>query len=293
MVFQKVERLRMTIGERNIVQIAYSTYAMQSVDPLEAVAGVKRIGYEGLELNCGDDWATAPSRFGDDDRMMLMEAFRSAGFSPPVVMNLIHLCARGENVDEKMDKLDATCRLARALCWLDQPSVVTTTLGKQDGTWEEARDTVVRELKPYADLAADHNVIIAAEPHVGQEMDTPEKARWLIEAMNHPNLRLNFDFSHFLMLDIDLQHAIDLNAEYSVHTHIKDGRIVDGKVQFALPGDDRLNLVDYLTKLNASVLDVPVTVEVSAQLWKSEGYDPWATAEHCFKSLNAARAALG
>jgi sugar phosphate isomerase/epimerase len=282
----------MTGGGRGTLEIAYSTYAMQSVDPFEAVAGVKRIGYEGLELNCGNDWATAPDRFGDDDRKKLKEAFQSAGFPPPVIMNLIHLCAEGEDVGKKMQSLEETCVLARDLCWLDRPSVVTTTLGKQAGTWEEARDTVVQKLKPYADLAGDHNVIIAAEAHVGQEMDTPEKARWLVEAMDHPNLRLNFDFSHFLLLDTGLQHAIDLNAEYSVHTHIKDGSMVDGKVQFALPGDDRLDLVDYLTRVNNSVLGVPITVEVSGQIWKGEDYDPWATAEHCFKSLDGAREAV-
>ena len=42
------------------MQIAYSTYGLQSVDPIDAVEGVKGIGYDGLEINCGDDWATAP-----------------------------------------------------------------------------------------------------------------------------------------------------------------------------------------------------------------------------------------
>jgi len=274
------------------VQIAYSTYALQSVNPFEAVEGVKRIGYEGLEINCGEDWVTAPDRFGEQDRKKLREAFQAAGFPPPVMMNLIHLCAHGEEVAEKMRRLESTCVLARDMCWPDQPSVVTTTLGKQAGTWEESRDSIVERLKPYADLAADHNVILAAEAHVGQEMDTPEKAKWLVEAMDHPNLRLNFDYSHFHLLGIDLQHSIDLNAALSVHTHIKDGSMIDGKVQFALPGDDRLDLVDYLQRVNASVLGVPVTVEVSAQIWRGEDYDPWKTAEHCFEKLDGARRAV-
>jgi len=271
------------------MRLAYSTYALQSVDPFEAVERVKAIGYEGLELNCGDDWATAPSRFTGDQRERLKASYQEAGFLPPVMMNLIHLCGHDEDVNDKSARLKATCELARDLCWLDQPSVVTTTLGKQTGTWEEARETVVEKLRPYADLAADHNVILAAEAHVGQEMDTPEKAAWLVEAMDHPNLKLNFDYSHFLMLDIDLQHSIDLNAKHSVHTHIKDGRVVDGKVQFALPGDDRLDLVDYLKRLRDSVLDVPITVEVSAQMWKREDYEPWETAAHCYSNLARAR----
>ncbi|HAA77739.1 TPA: hypothetical protein DCE37_21735 [Candidatus Latescibacteria bacterium] len=275
------------------MRIAYSTYALQKVDPFEAVERVKAIGYDGLELNCGADWATAPDRLGEDERKRMVEAYREAGFPPPVMMNLIHICAHDEDVDQKLSLLEATCRLARDLCWVDQPSVVTTTLGKQTGTWEEARETIGEKVRPYADLAADHNIRLAVEPHVGQEMDTPEKARWLIETVDHPNLRLNFDYSHFLMLDIDLQTSIDLNAEYSVHTHIKDGRMTDGKVQFALPGDDQLDLVDYLTRVRASVLDVPITVEVSAQIWKRDDYDPWETATHSFKNLDQARKSLG
>jgi len=99
---------------------------------------------------------------------------------------------------------------------------------------------------------------------------------------------LNFEYSHFLLLDIDLQHSLDLNAEHSVHTHIKDGSKVDGKVQFALPGDDRLDLVN-LTRVKAPVLVVPITVEVSAQIWRGEGYAVWETAERCFEQLAEAR----
>ncbi len=271
------------------MQIAYSTYALQTIDPIEAVEKVKKIGYDGLEINCGSGWKTAPDLFGDDARKQMVEAYQAAGFPPPVMMNLIHLCGHDEDVNDKRRQLRATCELAQDLCWGDQLSVVTTTLGKQTGTWDESRELVAERLRPYADLAADHDVILAAEAHVGQEMDTPEKARWLVDTVDHPNLRLNFDYSHFLMLDIDLQHSLDLNADCSVHTHIKDGSMIDGNVQFALPGEDRLDLVDYLQRVKASGLDVPITVEVSAQIWRGENYDPWETAAHCYEKLDEAR----
>ena len=35
------------------MQIAYSTYALQGVDPFKAVARVREIGYDALEINCG------------------------------------------------------------------------------------------------------------------------------------------------------------------------------------------------------------------------------------------------
>ena len=273
------------------MQIAYSTYALQTVDPFEAVERVRTIGYDGLEINCGDGWPTAPARFGKDARKRLVESFQAAGFPPPVVMNLIHLCAYDEDTGARKAQLEATCRLARDLCWLDQSSVITTTLGPQTQSWELSRGAVAVRLREYVEIAAEHNVTLAAEAHVGQEMDSPEKARWLVETVDHPNLRLNFDYSHFLVREIDLQHALDLNAEYAVHAHIKDGRVVNGQVVFALPGDDQLDLEDYLRRMNGAGVRVPVTVEVSAQIWNAAGYAPWTVAEHCFANLDAARRA--
>ena len=150
---------------------------------------------------------------------------------------------------------------------------------------------MAERLRRYAELVTEENCILAVEPHVGQELDTPQKARWLMDAVDHPNVRLNFDYSHYLVQGIELQQALDLTAEYAVHTHIKDGRIVDGKVQFSLPGDDQLDLAAYLRAVQAAAVEVPITVEVSAQIWGRVDYDPWPVAQHCYANLNAARRA--
>ena len=40
----------------NRMKLAYSTYGLQTEDPLEAVDRVQAIGYDALELNVGDAW---------------------------------------------------------------------------------------------------------------------------------------------------------------------------------------------------------------------------------------------
>ena len=75
------------------MQLAYSTYALQGIDPFDAVAQVREIGYDALEINCGAAWPTAPERFGAEQRSRLRDALQDAGFPPPPVMNLIGLCA--------------------------------------------------------------------------------------------------------------------------------------------------------------------------------------------------------
>jgi inosose dehydratase len=274
------------------MKLAYSTYALQPFDIFEVVHRVKEIGYEALELNVGDDWPTAPSKLDGDARSRIAEAYEKVGFPSPVLMNLIHLCAEGEDVEAKSVAFGETCQLARDLCFDDRTPVVTSTLGGQKAGWDEVKSDVADRLVRYASIADDHGVTIAVEAHVGQELDSPEKAVWLVEAVDRPSVRLNFDHSHFHVLEMELQHCLDLCAPYSVHTHIKDGAMVDGKVQFALPGEGSLDLVEYLTAIEASVLDVPITVEVSAQFWKAEGFQAWEVAERCFRHLSAARNAL-
>ena len=97
------------------MKLAYSTYALQTVDPFEAVGRVRSIGYQGMELNVGDDWPTAPSRLDADARQRLCDAYSAAGFASPVLMNLIGLCGKGEDTAAKERSLAATCRLAADL----------------------------------------------------------------------------------------------------------------------------------------------------------------------------------
>ena len=273
------------------MRIAYSTYALQGVDPLDALRRVREIGYDALEINCGTAWPTAPDRFGPEQRSRLRDALQHAGFPPPPVMNLIGLCAAAEEPAAKSEQLRQTCRLARDLSWQDRPAVVTTTLGPQAGSWDESKAAVAVRLRGYGDLVADENCVLAVEPHIGQELDTPEKANWLMQAVGHPHVRLNFDYSHFLVQGIELAHSLELTARYAVHAHIKDGRMVDGTVRFALPGDDQLDLAAYLRAVRAAGLDVPITAEVSGQIWGRPDYDPWPVARRCYANLAAAHRA--
>jgi hypothetical protein len=40
-------------------------------------------------------------------------------------------------------------------------------------------------------------------------------------------------------------------------------------------------------------IDLPITAEVSGQIWKRDDYDPWATAQRCFDLMRDARDGAG
>ena len=276
------------------MKIAYSTYALQSIDPFEAIKRVRAIGFDGLELNVGDEWPTAAAKLDGDTRKLLCDAYTSAGFPSPVPMHLINLCAPQEDAAAKSAALAATCQLACDLRVDENAPIMTTTLGSHGVDWETCRDEVAERLRPYADIAADHGTTIAVEAHVGQEFDSPEKAVWLVEALNHNAVRLNFDHSHFHVLGMDLKHCTELCAPWSVHTHVKDGYLDEkDAVHFQLPGDGSLDLDDYFGVVAAAGIHVPITAEVTGQIWKRDDYDPWKTAERCYQSMRSAADRVG
>jgi inosose dehydratase len=275
------------------MKLAYGTYALQRIEPIAAVAGVKEIGYDAIEVNCGEQWPTAPEKLDSDARGRLRDAIQSAGFPSPPLMNILGLCAHDEDVDKKLRLLEGSCRLAGDLSVDERPKVLTTTLGDRGGIWDETRGDLVQALQPYIRVAEDHGVILALEAHAGQQFDSPDKCVWLMQAVDRPSVRVNFDHSHFHVNGLTIEYCARVMAPYTVHSHLKDGRIVDGEVRYLLPGDGELNLQRYFRAVSSAGIDVAITIEVTAQIWASAGYDPWATARVCYARTAAAMAEAG
>lgn len=276
------------------IKLGAGTYALRDVDVFEALPLVRRIGYEAIEILAGEGWPTAPARLNRDDRAALSGAIQEQGFDSPALMVLLPLCEEGGGERAVEAKFRAVCKLARDLSFSDDPSVLSSPIGHQGPPWEGGRTRIADRLCALADIAKEHGVILAAEPHVGNPLDSPEKAVWLMQQTNHPALRLNFDMSHFHVQGMDLRHCIQACLPYAVHIHVKDGYIAaDGGVVFQLPGQGSLDLAAYFRILAEHESTIPVTAEVSAMIWRRPDYDPWAAAEQSFAALDAARRAAG
>lgn len=271
------------------MKLGYSNYGMKDVDIVEALPRIRSIGYEAIELCARDGWETTADNFGTQERKRLSAGLQEVGFPTPPIMEALDVCAAGDARAVMMRRAQATFELANDLNHGDGPAIVTTTVGDPNPDWDTGKHLVRDGFMELADLASRHNVIVAAESHAGGNFNTPEKAAWLMENTRHEHLKLNFDISHFVAQGIDMVRSIDLCVPYAVHTHIKDGYTKDGSVRYQLPGDGRMNLADYMAKVEEAGLAVPVYVEVSRQLSEQPGFDPWATAEYCFRKLDDAR----
>ena len=269
------------------MKIAYGTYGMPNAPPMEAVSTVAQLGYDGIEIACGPKLPTHPSKLDAAQRSDLSAQLAEAGLDVPALMLCISFFSDDPQAhQENLATLKETAELGRDL-GLDQP-VITFTMGGSTAEYEEQRDEFVRRLRDYAQAAEEVNCVVAAEPHVNGAIDRPDRAVWLIEAVDSPRVRLNFDISHFDLIGLGIDECVSAMVPHSVHTHVKDGYLTDGKVQFLLPGQGDFDYAAYLKAMDEAGWTGHITVEISGQIWNAPDYDPVAAASESFHALNNA-----
>jgi sugar phosphate isomerase/epimerase len=113
-------------------------------------------------------------------------------------------------------------------------------------------------------LAEEHDLRLAIEPQTANVVDSPAKARRLLDEMRSPRLKIIIDPANlFHAEDLPYQRAIldaafDLLGPDVVLAHAKDVRVVDGTVRHVTVGTGVLAYQHYLTLLR----DIPVPLIV-------------------------------
>src|SRR5262249_9835817 len=152
------------------------------------------------------------------------------------------------------------CALGRDLAPGTRP-IVVSTLGSCPLSWEAALPLVIERAAWFGEQAAREGCRLALEPHVNALLDRPERVTSLMERVHSPSLGINFDISHFAVAGFPRAETIRALAPYAFSTHVKDGRMVDGKVQFLLPGEGEFDYEAYFREMAAAGWTGPITVE--------------------------------
>lgn len=267
------------------LRLGYTTYSMPDEDPFDAVPRLAGIGYEAVELTVSDGYAACHGNLDAGDRDRLCELIAEQGMPSPVLMDLIEPCSTGAARREMLEHVGGSFALAADLNRGDRPPVVKTPVSGEQPEWEGNERRVLGDLEEIADVAAEYDAVFAPELHVNTVLDTPGKVRWLFDHTDHPNLGLNFDVSHVPRERFDVAEAVAVCAPLAVTTHVKDTTIVDGEVRFHLPGSTDFDYEWFLDALVAHGYRGDVIAEVSAQIWRQDGFDPWAAARDCHDNL--------
>ena len=263
------------------------------VDPFEAVRMIKDVGYGALEICAADGWPTSPIDFSSNQQRELAKMSHDLGFKSPILFALIDVCAPHTDRMQMFELTKKKFEMAQQLHYDNSSILITTTPGHSAPPWDSGKEQIRDAFMNLADIAAENEIIVAIEAHAGTDFETPEKAVWMMEQTQHPNLKLDLDISHFVVEGAELVHSINLTAEHSAMVHIKDGEKVDGQIEFCLPGDGGIDIQQFMTTLRSNGLEkLPVFAEVSQMQSRATGYQPRAAAEFCFNALDTARRSI-
>ncbi|MFY0640456.1 MAG: sugar phosphate isomerase/epimerase [Bermanella sp.] len=86
----------------------------------------------------------------------------------------------------------------------------------------QERAAYTQRLREYCKIAADHGIDLVVETHPNTLADTLESTLRLIEEVNHPALRINFDVIHVWEMGSDPIFALDQLAPVIKHLHFKN-----------------------------------------------------------------------
>ena len=270
------------------IGFSFSLYGMRSLKVTEALKVCAEIGYSGIELACLKDWPCDAAALTKVDRAAIRTQLNDLALDLPSLMENLGLVVPEAQHQTNLERLKAACELAHDLA-PDQAPLIETVLGGKPTEWESLRDKMVVALKDWERVASSHKTVVAIKAHISGALHTPQDAKWLVQQIDSPWIRLVYDYSHFQRQKLDLNESLAAMIRETVFVHIKDNITIDGKTEFALPGDARdIDYAEYLTLLRNGGYRGAVVVEVSAQVFGKPGYDPVAAAKRCYANIQPA-----
>jgi inosose dehydratase len=260
----------------------------------EALMAIARIGYTAVELTVLPGYSSDLDLLDGAARQRLRARLCELGLSPPAIAGHANLLADDASAyRQAASRLRAAADLADDLTDGEPPPALNTTAGGSPERWDELRERLVDRLGELVAYAAQRGVVVAIEPHVGAALDRPERALWLLRAIDSPWLRLNFDHSHFEAVGLPMTETVPALAPHAVHTHVKD---VGGRApqhEFLIPGESDFDYPGFLRLLRAAGYDGAITVEISVMVQRRAEYAPVAAISQAYATLESAFRAAG
>lgn len=264
--------------------LGFSLYGMKSLPVAAALKTCAEIGYDNVEFALMPGWPTEPKLLAAADRKQIASTLGDFGLKLSALMENLSPLGTEADHQRNLERLAAAATLGRELSPTAQP-VIETVLGSNPKQWEAVREPLAERLRAWGTVAAAHQTIIAVKPHVGGALHTPEGALWLLRAVNHPWIKLTYDFSHYELRGYELAATLKELAPHAAFIHVKDSEGTADKFKFLLPGEGRIDYASYAARLQETSYRGPVVVEVSGLIFNQKGYDPLAAARKSYAAL--------
>ena len=271
------------------MKLGYSTWGMPTVPIDTAIHHIAQLGYDGIELTIIPRFTTELSTLDAAERKRIADMLKQHNLALPAIAAHSSLLETDAAAHERnMWRLKGGVDLAVELAQGDELPAVNTTPGGKPEQWETLKNFLAERVGELVDYAAERGVTIAMEPHIGAIIDTPAKVLELLESVNSPYLKVNFDISHFDIVGMLTEETVSALAAVSAHTHVKDQRGIAPDFEFLIPGEGTFDYVGYLKAMQAHGYDGFITAEVSFMVQARENYNPLAAATLSYETLSRA-----
>jgi inosose dehydratase len=252
---------------------------MMQVEFEDALPRIAEIGYAGIELAVTPRFPTELYSLDAAKKRRIARLLDEYGLVLTAVAGHTSMCELDPAKNEaNMRRLRDTIDLAAGLAQGGEQPIVASLVGGREETWDTHKATIAERVHALGEYAASRGVILAVEPHCGTALDLPDRVTWLMERVNHPAVRLNFDISHFDIRGIGIDECVPQMVPYSVHTHVKDQRGIYPDHEFLTPGSGPFDFVHYLTAMHEAGYTGFIGMEVSMMVQRKPGYDPFVDA---------------
>lgn len=226
---------------------------MPSTDVIESL---RRLGYEGIEWTMDHFDPDKPIA----ELRQLVGQTNDAGMEVSQIMAHTDLISLDDAVRKR--KIDRIVRGIRAAgeCGVSAVSVLTgpsiwepdhVRIG-EDMSETAAWDQAIEAVETFVEAAEESNVVITSEAVYGMLAHDFFTHKWLVDQVDHPAHKVNFDPSHHVLYGIeDMRWLIHQWGDRIAHVHIKDAVGIPelNKFVFPLLGEGRVNWKDFFVGL--------------------------------------------
>lgn len=256
------------------MKLAFSAWGMPKLPVDEQIARVKAAGFAGIELICIAGSSTDVIHLDPAEQRRIRRLLDDTGVVLTAIAGSADTMAEDAELRAtNLMRLQRGVDLAAALAGPSGPAPLVIMAYGQPERYEQDRLRIAEQFSALAEMAQRQGVTLALEAHVGQAIDTPERAVWLIEQVGQASFKLNLDTSHFDVMGLTIAQSVRPLLPYAVHTHVKDQRGRYPNHEFLTPGDGDYDYGTYLQELLAGGYDGFITAEISVMVQRKPGYD--------------------
>jgi len=261
------------------MQLGYSLWGMPDVSIDTSLSHLAGLGFDAVEIVVLPRFTTALEKMDWAERRRIPGLLQQHGLTLSAVNYYTALLEPDADIFSRhLAAIKETVDLAVEWAQGDEPPVVISGIGGQPGELPARMAEVLDRAGAIADYAASRGVTIALEPHIGAAIETPDLMAAVIQQINSPAIRVNFDISHFNVMGIPIEESVAKMLPYTAHTHVKDDRGRAPDYQYMIPGEGDFDYVAYLEAMQGGGYNGVVSVEISFMVQQRAKYDPLETA---------------